>query len=215
MREHIIGVSVSETIPDAKIDTMIVIANSRKIRPTSPGINTSGRNTAASEIVIDKIVKLICLALLIDASSGPSPCSIRLTVFSKNTIASSTRNPIASVSAISDKLSRLYPSICITMNVISSDSGSATTGISVSAARPKNAKITSTTSTNAITSVSCTSLRRIDDRCRPVVNQRQSHRRRKLRLNDWNADRARSWPPPPRSTPPAEKPPEPRSPSEP
>ena len=64
------GVSVSETRPEARIATTIVTANSRKMRPTSPVMNTSGRNTAASEIVIERIVKLISLALLSVASSG-------------------------------------------------------------------------------------------------------------------------------------------------
>ena len=63
-RAHISGVSVSDTRPDAKIEMTIVIANSRKIRPTSPDMKTSGMNTAASEIVIERIVKLISLALL-------------------------------------------------------------------------------------------------------------------------------------------------------
>ena len=72
MRAHISGVSVSDTTPLAMIDTMIVTANSRKIRPTNPLMNTSGKNTAASESVIDRIVKLISLALLIEARSGVS-----------------------------------------------------------------------------------------------------------------------------------------------
>ena len=101
------GVSVSETRPEARIATTMVMANSRKIRPTSPGMTTSGRKTAASEMVIAKMVKLISLALLSVASSARSPCSIRRTVFSRNTMASSTRNPIARVRAISDRLSRL------------------------------------------------------------------------------------------------------------
>ena len=42
-------------------------------------------------------------------------------------------------------------------NVRSSDSGSATAGIRVSAARPRNTKITITTRTKATTRVSCTS----------------------------------------------------------
>ena len=106
-RAHMSGVSVSDTKPEAKIAITIVMANSRKIRPTSPDINTSGMKTAASEMVIDMMVKLISLALLMAASNGCSPRSIRRTVFSRNTIASSTRNPIASVSAINDKLPRL------------------------------------------------------------------------------------------------------------
>ena len=82
-------------------------ANSRKMRPTSPRMKTSGMNTAASEMVIERIVKLISLALLSAASSAFSPRSMRRTVFSRNTIASSTRKPMASVSAISERLSRL------------------------------------------------------------------------------------------------------------
>jgi hypothetical protein len=70
-------------------------------------MKTRGRKTAASETVIETIVKLISFALLIVASRAFSPRSIRRTVFSRKTIASSTRKPIASVSAISERLSRL------------------------------------------------------------------------------------------------------------
>ena len=73
--------------PDARIATTIVIANSRKTRPMSPGMNTSGRNTAASDTVIERIVKEISRALESAAESAPSPRSIRRTAFSRNTIA--------------------------------------------------------------------------------------------------------------------------------
>ena len=46
-------------MPLATIEMMIVTANSRNTRPTSPLMNTSGKNTAASDSVIDRIVKLI------------------------------------------------------------------------------------------------------------------------------------------------------------
>ena len=62
-RAHISGVSVSETRPEAMIETTMVIANSRKMRPTSPDMNTSGKNTAASDTVMDRMVKLISRAL--------------------------------------------------------------------------------------------------------------------------------------------------------
>ena len=101
------GVSVSETRPEAKIATTIVMANSRKIRPISPDMRTSGMKTAASETVIETIVKLISFALPSVASRAPAPRSIRRTVFSRKTIASSTRKPMASVSAMSERLSRL------------------------------------------------------------------------------------------------------------
>ncbi len=101
------GVSVSETSPEAQIETMIVTANSRKMRPMRPGMRTSGMKTAASESVMERIVKLISLALASVASRAPWPASMRRTVFSRKTIASSTRKPIASVRAMSERLSRL------------------------------------------------------------------------------------------------------------
>ena len=64
MREHIKGVSVNETKPEAKIATMMVMANSRKIRPNNPGIKASGMKTAASDSVIERMVKEISPALL-------------------------------------------------------------------------------------------------------------------------------------------------------
>ena len=70
-------------------------------------MKTSGINTAASEMVMAKIVKLISRAESNVASNAPCPSSIRRTVFSRKTMASSTRNPIASVSAISERLSKL------------------------------------------------------------------------------------------------------------
>ncbi len=54
---------MSEISPEAKIATMMVTANSRKMRPSSPGMKTSGMKTAASDSVIDKIVNEISPAL--------------------------------------------------------------------------------------------------------------------------------------------------------
>ena len=107
IREVMSGVSVSETTPEAKMEMTMVTANSRKMRPTRPGMKTSGMNTAASEMVIERMVKLISFALFRLASSAFSPRSIRRTVFSRKTMASSTRKPMASVSAMSERLSRL------------------------------------------------------------------------------------------------------------
>ena len=49
IRAHMSGVSVSETTPEAMMATMIVMANSWKVRPMRPGMKTSGRKTAARE----------------------------------------------------------------------------------------------------------------------------------------------------------------------
>ena len=52
-------------------------ANSRKMRPTRPGMKISGMKTAARDTVIEIIVKLISRALLMVASTAFSPCSMR------------------------------------------------------------------------------------------------------------------------------------------
>ncbi len=136
----------------------IVTANSRKMRPTSPVMNTSGMNTAASEIVIDRIVKLISLALLmarlerllaaLHAAHGVLQEHDR--VVHQEPDRQRQRHQARGCRGCS-RAAR------IAMNVISSDSGSATAGISVSVARPRNTKITITTRTNAMSSVTCTS----------------------------------------------------------
>jgi len=107
MRLHSIGVSVNDTKPDTSTAAMMVTANSFSRRPNIPLMNSTGMNTAASESVIDRMVKAIsfdpssvaCIALL--------PISMCREMFSSMTIASSTTKPTHSVSAISERLSRL------------------------------------------------------------------------------------------------------------
>ena len=71
------------------------------------------------------------------------------TMFSSTTIASSTTNPTARVSAISDMLSRLYPSRYMTANVATMDIGSARLGIAVARTLRRKRKITITTRQSA------------------------------------------------------------------
>jgi len=54
-----IGVSVRETNPETRIAAPIVTANSWNSRPMMPPMKRTGMNTAASEIVIDTMVKAI------------------------------------------------------------------------------------------------------------------------------------------------------------
>ena len=58
-RLHSIGVSVTDTTPEIRIAVVIVTANSRNSRPRMPLMNRIGMNTAASDIVIETIVKPI------------------------------------------------------------------------------------------------------------------------------------------------------------
>ena len=76
-------------------------------------------------------------------------------MFSIITIASSTTKPVEMVSAISERLSRLYPSSAITPKVPISDSGTAMLGMIVAASVRRNRKITITTS--AMVSISSNS----------------------------------------------------------
>ena len=67
----------------------------------------TGRKTAASESVMETMVKEISFDPSRAASSGFFPCSRWRTMFSSITIASSTTKPTDRVSAISERLSRL------------------------------------------------------------------------------------------------------------
>ena len=107
MRLHSSGVSVSETKPDSSTATMMVTANSCSSRPRMPPMNSTGMNTATSEIVIDTTVKPISLEPSSVACRRDLPISMWRVMFSSTTIASSTTKPTHSVSAISDRLSRL------------------------------------------------------------------------------------------------------------
>ncbi len=101
------GVSVSDTKPDTRIATLMVTANSWNSRPSRPPISSTGMNTATSETVIERMVKPISREPSSAARSGGFPCSMWRWMFSSITIASSTTKPTESVSAISDRLSRL------------------------------------------------------------------------------------------------------------
>ena len=106
-RLHSIGVRVSDTKPETSIATLIVTANSCSNRPRMPLMNSTGMNTAASDSVMEMIVKPISrepsqrrLQWLLAHLHVPRRCSP----------ASRSHRPPRThrqVSAISDKLSKL------------------------------------------------------------------------------------------------------------
>ena len=134
-----------------------VSANSLNMRPTRPVMNSSGMNTAISDIVSDMTVKPISLAPLRAASSGLSPSSMWRTMFSIITMASSTTKPVPMVSAINDRLSSEKPANHITPKVAISDSGSATPAMMVARTVRRKIITTSTTRPMLRMSVNCTS----------------------------------------------------------
>jgi len=72
--------------------TIIVTANSCSRRPRMPLMKSTGRNTAASDNVIEIMVNPISRDPFSAAANGVSPASIWRTMFSSMTIASSTRS---------------------------------------------------------------------------------------------------------------------------
>src|ERR1700732_2119030 len=142
--------------------TLSTTANSRNNRPTIPPIIKIGINTATSEILIDITVNPISLAPFSAASKGFMPSSIWRVMFSSTTIASSTTNPVEIVSAINERLSRLYPHKYITPDVPTRDTDTDTLGIMVAQKlrrKTNTTKITSSTEINKLISTS-----RMDDR---------------------------------------------------
>ena len=136
---------------------MITTANSWNSRPIIPLINSTGINTAASEIVIEIMVNPISLAPSIAAVNRSFPISMWRTMFSSMTIASSTTKATESVSAIKDRLSSVYPSRDMAAKVPMSDMGNARLGIMVAEILRRKRKITNTTSTTVKSSVNFTS----------------------------------------------------------
>src|SRR5580704_11670318 len=151
------GVRVSETNPETRIEMLMVSANSLNNLPTTPPMKMSGMNTAASDSVIDKIVKPTSADPWNAAAIGAWPASMCRTMFSSMTIASSTTNPTARVSAISERLSRLKLSRYIIENVPTIAIGSVKLGMIVATTLRRNKKMTSTTSISASSSENFTS----------------------------------------------------------
>ena len=101
------GVALSETTSETMMAMERVRANSRKMRPTIPPISRIGRKTAISERLMEMTVKLTSRAPSMAASKRAMPASTWREMFSSTTMASSTTKPVATVSAISERLSML------------------------------------------------------------------------------------------------------------
>ena len=134
-----------------------ITANSRNRRPTTPLIIRMGMKTAISDMLIDKTVKPISSAPLRAASIGFMPCSRWRVMFSITTIASSTTNPVAMVSAISERLSSVYPIRYIAPNVAMMDTGTDMLGINVDQPLRRKTNTTRTTSPMETITLRCAS----------------------------------------------------------
>ncbi len=73
--EHIIGTNVSATSAEMPMAAAMVMPNSPNSRPTLPGMNEIGRNTAIKTSVVAMTAKPISRLPSTAASNGASPCS--------------------------------------------------------------------------------------------------------------------------------------------
>src|SRR5204862_15628 len=109
-------------------------------------INSTRTNTATSEAVLATMVKPTSCDPSRAACMRGLPISMWRAMFSSMTMASSTMNPTPSVSAISDRLSRLNFRRYIAANVATIATGSVTLGISVAVRLRRKMKMTTITS---------------------------------------------------------------------
>ena len=70
-----VGVVVSETASEMATAALRVIANSRKMRPTTPPIRRMGMNTAIKEVLMETTVNPISREPRSAASMAEYPCS--------------------------------------------------------------------------------------------------------------------------------------------
>ncbi len=101
------GVVVSDRTREMRTAIESTAANSRKSRPMRPPMSKMGMKTATSETLMDRTVKPISRAPVMAASIGGMPASRWRITFSTTTMASSTTNPVATVRAMSERLSML------------------------------------------------------------------------------------------------------------
>ena len=124
-REHIIGVAAQrhrERHDDRHRQRDREFPN---IRPTMPPISRIGRNTAISEILSKQ--RLSRLPWHLAARPARAACLLDCRdMFSSTTIASSTTKPVATVSAINDRLSRRVSKQVHVAKVPAMDTGTAT-----------------------------------------------------------------------------------------
>ncbi len=99
-RDDSIGSSVKDANSDTATAKATVMPNGKNMRPTMPPMNATGTNTARIESEVESTAKPISSVPLRAAVKWSSPRSRCRTMFSRTTMASSIRMPMARDSAI-------------------------------------------------------------------------------------------------------------------
>ena len=164
---HSAGLSVSELNAESSVDDG---DRERELAVELPGdaAEEGGRDEHGGETERDRddgagVTSSIALRV---ASRGDRPSAMWRSTFSTTTIASSTTMPIASTRPKSDSMFSEKPNAAITANVPISDTGIASSGITLARQVCRKTSTTSTTSTIASNSVWMTAL--IDSRTKIV-----------------------------------------------
>ena len=156
-RDDSIGSSVNETNSETSTANATVMPNWKKNRPMIPFMNATGTNTAMIDIVVASTASPISLVPSRAAVKWSSPCSRWRTMFSRTTIASSIRSPIASDSAISVRVLSVMLRKYMTMNDEITEIGSVRPVITVERHELRKQNTMRTVSRPPSTSVVCTS----------------------------------------------------------
>ena len=136
-REHIMGESVSATMPETATAPARVKANSVKRLPVRPPWKPMGTYTATSTTVMARMGPPSSRAAMREASSGVFPSFMWRSAFSTTMMASSTTRPMASTRASSVSRLMEYPRASITKKVPTRDSGMAITGTATARKVPR------------------------------------------------------------------------------
>src|ERR1035437_6186856 len=151
-----IGSSENETNSDTSTAHAMVSANGLKYCPATSPINPIGTNTATIENVVAVTASPIWSVPSCDALKWSFPISMWRTMFSRTTIASSMRMPIASESPSSDIVFSVKPNAYTAMKLESTDTGSARQVMTVERHEFRKRNTTSTVSSAPSTSASST-----------------------------------------------------------
>ena len=152
-----IGSSENETNSDTSTEHAMVSAKGANHCSASPPMNATGTNTTTIENVVAATARPISLVPSCAAVTWSLPISTCRTMFSRTTIASSIRMPMASDRPSSDIVFSVKPNSSTAMNDAMTEIGSAMPVMTVDRHELRNRNTTSTVSTAPSTSAYSTS----------------------------------------------------------
>ena len=151
-----IGSSENETKSDTATAQAMVSANGLNHWPETPDMNAMGTNTARIDSVVAVTARPISSVPSRAAVKWSLPISRWRTMFSRTTMASSIRMPIASDRPSSDMVLSVKPATHTAMNDASTDTGSARPVMTVERQELRKRNTTSTVRMAPSINASCT-----------------------------------------------------------